>query len=63
MRKSRGIPFAQRLNELVTQLSELEDLRGQVAEAERRARRAFASQSKRSTSRPTHPPSGPPQSQ
>src|SRR4051794_11988889 len=38
MRSSRAILCAQRLSELISQLSELEDLRGLVEEAERSAR-------------------------
>jgi hypothetical protein len=40
MRSSRAILYAQRLSELTSQLSELEDIRGLVDEAERRARGA-----------------------
>lgn len=37
MKSSRGLLFAQRLNELNSQLSQLEELRAQIKEAERRA--------------------------
>ncbi|WP_247531449.1 hypothetical protein, partial [Bradyrhizobium sp. 162] len=36
MKSSRGLLFAQRLNELSSQLSQLEELRAQIKEAERR---------------------------
>jgi hypothetical protein len=41
MRSARGILFAQRLIELTSQLSELEDLRDRVENAERRVRRSM----------------------
>ena len=41
MRSTRGILFAQRLNELTSQLSELKVLRDRVENAERRARRSM----------------------
>lgn len=37
MKSSRGLLFAQRLNELNSRLSELEELRERIKEAERRA--------------------------
>lgn len=37
MQKTRAVLLARRLNELSTSLSELEDLRAQIEEAERRA--------------------------
>jgi DNA repair exonuclease SbcCD ATPase subunit len=36
MKSSRGLLFAQRLNELNSQLSQLEELRAQIKEAEQR---------------------------
>lgn len=51
MRKSRFFFFAQRLNELASQLSELADLRVRVERAERRAHHAPSLRSTRPASR------------
>lgn len=50
MRSSRARLYLQRLGELAHQFSELEDLRGLVEEAERRARGALASRPRRHAS-------------
>ena len=51
MRSSRAIIYLQRLGELASQLSELEDLRGLVEDAERSTRAAPVSRSRRHASR------------
>lgn len=51
MRSSRAILYLQRLGELASQLSELEDLRSLVEDAERVARGAPALRSRRHASR------------
>lgn len=51
MRSSRATIYLQRLGEFASQLSELEDLRGLVEEAERSAGVAVALRSGRSSSR------------